>query len=73
MDAAKVIYDDENGRSREIETGREIPEKSGLTADSVEIDEQGEWVLIHTSDSSGNEGSMMIPREKIHVIHEGRI
>lgn len=71
MDSAKVIYDDENGRRKEIVTGKQIPEKSSLTAHSVEIDEQGGWVLVHTRNRSGNEGSILIPRERIHRIYEG--
>ena len=73
MDTAKVIYKDIDGRKKEIKTGRDIPGEQGLTADSVEIDEQGEWVLIHTVNRSGKEGSIMIPRERILVIHEGSI
>lgn len=73
MDIAKVIYKDESGRKQEIKTGNQIPGKSGVKASSIEIDEGGEWVMIHASDRSGNEGTLIIPRERILLINEGRI
>ncbi|WP_414838342.1 hypothetical protein ACK3SF_02970 [Candidatus Nanosalina sp. VS9-1] len=73
MDVAKVIYRDEDDRKKEIETGKQIPGKNGVKASSVEIDEEGEWVMIHTEDRSGNEGSLIIPRERILLINEGRV
>lgn len=68
----RVIYEDENGDKKEIQTGKVISYLD-VRADSLELDEEGQWLLVHTSDSSGNEGSIMIPRERIFRIHEGRM
>lgn len=72
MDSAEVIYEDKRGEVKKIKTGKTVPGQP-VKAESVEIDEQGAWVMIHTVDSSGNEGSMNLPRERIIAIHEGRI
>lgn len=68
----RVIYEDENGDKKEIQTGKVISYLD-VRADSLELDEGGQWLLVHTSDSSGNSGSIMIPRERIFRIHEGRM
>lgn len=71
MDVAAVVYEDHDGRTQRLETGQRIQGGTTVQVEEVEIDEGGEWVMIHTTDPRGNEDSIMIPRDRVYAIYEG--
>ncbi len=71
MDSAEVVYlEDEEKHS--VATGDLLPGSRSKEVVSVEVDEEGQWVLMEVSDrETGKSGSVMIPKERIIRINEG--
>lgn len=72
MDAAEVVYRNQKGAIEEIATGDPLPEDRDLTVSSIEVDEEGEWIMIDVVNrASGSEGAVMIPKGRVVRINEG--
>jgi hypothetical protein len=72
MDAAEVIYRNQEGVTEAISTGESVPGNRDLTVDSIEVDEEGEWVMVEAvNHSTGSEGGIMIPKGRVVRINEG--
>jgi len=71
MDSAEVVYlEDEEKHS--VATGDLLPGLGSKEVVSVEVDEEGQWVLMEVSDrETGKSGSVMIPKERVVRINEG--
>jgi hypothetical protein len=72
MDAAEVIYRNQEGATEELATGERLPGNRDLTVESIDVDEEGEWVMIEVVNrSTGSEGGIMIPKGRVVRINEG--
>jgi hypothetical protein len=72
MDAAEVIYMNQEGATEAISTGESLPGNRDLTVESIDVDEEGEWVMVEAVNrSTGSEGAIMIPKGRVIRINEG--
>jgi hypothetical protein len=73
MAFSSVAYETAKGEIITVNTGDSLPFNEDLVAEEFRVGEDGEWVVIHyTNQSSGSDGSVMMPKERVIRIGEER-
>jgi hypothetical protein len=73
MAFSTVTYETAHGKIETFNTGDSLHFNEDLIVEEIRVGEDGEWVIIHyTNESSGSDGSIMIPKERIRRIGEER-
>ena len=73
MAFSSFAYETSRGKVETINTGDSLPFNDDLVAEEFRVGEDGEWVIIHyRNQSSGSDGSVMIPKERVIRIGEER-
>lgn len=73
MAFSSIAYEDVKGRVKTVNTGDQLPFNEDLVAEEFRVGEDGEWVIIHyANESSGSDGSVMMPKERVIRIGEER-
>lgn len=73
MAFSSFAYETSRGKVETINTGDSLPFNDDLVAEEFRVGEDGEWVIIHyRNQSSGSDGSVMMPKERVIRIGEER-
>lgn len=71
MAFSSLTYEAPNGSIKNINRGEKLPFNESLVAREIRVGDDGEWVIIHyENNSSGSDGSVMIPKERVIRIGE---
>ena len=73
MAFSSIAYETSRGKVETVNTGDSLSFNEDLIAEEFRVGEDGEWVIIHyTNRSSGSDGSVMMPKERVIRIGEER-
>lgn len=73
MAFSTVTYETPSGDIETFNTGDSLPFNDDLIAEEIRVGDDGEWVVIHyRNESSGSDGSVMMPKERIIRVGEER-
>lgn len=73
MAFSSFAYETSRGKVKTVNTGDSLPFNDDLVAEEFRVGEDGEWVIIHyRNQSSGSDGSVMMPKERVIRIGEER-
>jgi hypothetical protein len=73
MAFSTLTYKTATGEIETFNTGESLPFNDDLVAKNIRVGEDGQWVIIHyDNNSSGSDGSVMIPKERVIRVGEER-
>ena len=71
MAFSSLTYESPDGSIKNINRGEKLPFNDSLVAREIRVGDDGEWVIIHyENNSSGSDGSVMMPKERVIRIGE---
>lgn len=71
MAFSSLTYESPAGQIKNINRGDKLPFNESLIAREIRVGDDGEWVIIHyENNSSGSDGSVMMPKERVIRIGE---